>query len=219
MTIPREMTAGWHRRAECVAKRGFDIAVSGSLLTALMPLLGAIAVADGWAMGWPPWFSQRRAGLKGKPFTIWKFRTMTNARDRHGQLLPDRERITKFGTFLRSSSLDELPELFNVLIGDMSLVGPRPLPVEYLNRYSEEQMRRHDVPPGITGWTAVNGRSGISWDERFALDLYYVDHWSLGLDLKILLKTIGVVLGRKGIAPEGEVSSPEFGRTGRDGGD
>jgi lipopolysaccharide/colanic/teichoic acid biosynthesis glycosyltransferase len=204
-----------HRRTERVAKRSFDIAVSAGLLTALMPLLGAIALADACILGWPPWFSQRRAGLKGKPFTIWKFRSMTNARDARGQLLPDRERMTRFGAFLRSSSLDELPELFNVLVGDMSLVGPRPLPVEYLERYSEEQMRRHDVPPGITGWNAVNGRNGNTWEERFALDLFYVDNWSLGLDIKILMKTMSVVLRRGGIATEGEVSSPEFKGTGR----
>lgn len=192
------------------AKRALDVVVAGGGLLALSPLLATLAALELVFHGWPPVFVQERPGLYGKTFRILKLRTMTDARGKDGQLLPDAERLTAFGRFLRASSLDELPELWNVLVGDMSLVGPRPLLVRYLGRYTREQMRRHDMPPGITGWAQVNGRNALSWDEKFALDLHYVDHWSLALDLKILLRTATKVLAREGISAEGEATMPEF---------
>jgi lipopolysaccharide/colanic/teichoic acid biosynthesis glycosyltransferase len=161
-------------------------------------------------MGSPVFFRQERPGLHQKPFFILKFRTMRNTCDENGKLLPSSERLTGFGSFLRSSSLDELPELFNVLKGEMSLVGPRPLRVEYLDRYTPEQARRHDVKPGITGWAQVNGRNALGWDDKFALDVWYVDNWSLMLDIKICFMTFIKVLKREGISAEGCATMHEF---------
>lgn len=160
--------------------------------------------------GRPLLFTQVRPGLHGKPFKMYKFRTMTNAKNEHGALLPDAERLTKFGQFLRSSSLDELPELWNVLKGEMSLVGPRPLLMEYVPLYSKRQARRHEVRPGITGWAQVNGRNAISWEEKFELDVWYVENQSMTLDLRILLMTVKKVFVREGISAEGEATMPKF---------
>ena len=161
-------------------------------------------------MGSPVLFKQQRPGLHGKPFMMSKFRTMTDARDGDGNLLPDADRLTRLGRFLRSTSLDELPELFNVLKGDMSLVGPRPLLMRYLDRYTPEQARRHEVRPGITGWAQINGRNALSWEDKFTLDVWYVDHCSLLLDMRIILQTIWKVLRREGISQEGEATMSEF---------
>jgi sugar transferase EpsL len=186
------------------AKRALDLALTIPALVILSPLLGLIALLVGLGLGFPVLFRQQRPGLHGKPFALCKFRTMTEAQDAQGHLLPDAERLTPLGRFLRSASLDELPELFNVLKGDMSLVGPRPLLMQYLGRYTPEQMRRHEVRPGITGWAQVNGRQTIPFSKRLELDVWYADHISLRLDLKILLRTIprwlfskGVVLGQE----------------------
>jgi lipopolysaccharide/colanic/teichoic acid biosynthesis glycosyltransferase len=176
----------------------------------LLPLLGGIALAIRLTMGRPVLFRQRRPGLHGRPFELLKFRTMLDLRDGRGRALSDVQRLTRLGRLLRNSSLDELPELFNLLRGEMSLVGPRPLLMEYLDRYSPEQARRHDVPPGVTGWAQVNGRNAISWEEKFQLDLWYVDHWSLWLDLRILWLTIGRVLRRDGINSANDATMPEF---------
>lgn len=161
-------------------------------------------------LGSPVFFCQTRPGLNGKPFKMVKFRTMTDARGPDGQLLPDADRLTSFGRFLRASSLDELPELWNVLTGDMSLVGPRPLLVEYLPLYSPEQARRHEMRPGITGWAQVNGRNALSWDDKFKLDVWYVDHRSMWLDIKILWLTVRKVLVREGISAAGEATMTKF---------
>jgi lipopolysaccharide/colanic/teichoic acid biosynthesis glycosyltransferase len=161
-------------------------------------------------MGAPVLFHQERPGLHGRPFILYKFRTMRDLRDVEGRLLPDEMRLTRLGRILRSTSLDELPELFNVLKGEMSLVGPRPLLMEYLNRYTPEQARRHEVKPGITGWAQVNGRNAITWEEKFKLDVWYVDNWNLGLDLKILGLTLIKVLKREGISAGGHATMPEF---------
>lgn len=161
-------------------------------------------------LGRPVLFKQVRPGLQGKPFTILKFRTMRDATDEHGNRLPDSERLTPFGRRLRSTSLDELPELINVLRGDMSLVGPRPLIMAYLDRYSERQARRNEVRPGITGWAQVNGRNAVGWDERFEMDVWYVDNHSLWLDMKILWLTVLTVLRRDGVSAEGHATMPEF---------
>lgn len=169
-----------------------------------------VMVAVRFKLGAPIFFSQTRPGLHGKPFTIFKFRTMTDASKAQGQLLTDAERLTDFGRFLRSSSLDELPEIINVLRGEMSLVGPRPLLMKYLPRYTADQARRHDVKPGITGWAQINGRNAISWEERFALDVWYVDHWNLTLDARILCRTLRQVLKREGISQDGHVTMTEF---------
>ena len=191
-------------------KRGFDFVLV--LITAPLWLIVAILVTllIQFTIGSPTYFTQLRPGLRGKPFRIVKFRTMTNALGSDGNPLPDIVRLTPFGRFLRSTSLDELPELWNVLKGDMSLVGPRPLLMEYLPLYTREQVRRHDVRPGITGWAQVNGRNAISWEEKFALDLWYVEHQSLSLDLRILLLTLGRVLKRQGISAESEPTMPRF---------
>ena len=158
----------------------------------------------------PIFFKQKRPGKDAKIFYLYKFRTMNDLKGNNGSLLPDGKRLTKFGRFLRNTSLDELPELWNVVKGDMSLVGPRPLLVQYLDRYTTEQARRHEVKPGITGWVQVNGRNAISWEEKFKLDVWYVDNYSLWLDLKIIAKTIIIVLKRKGISQDGEVTMREF---------
>jgi len=191
-------------------KRLLDIIVSSALLLLLSPLLLAVGVAVCVCVGRPILFRQRRPGLHGIPFELLKFRTMTNAVDTSGCPLPDRERLRRIGLMLRGLSLDELPELINVIKGDMSLVGPRPLLMQYLDRYDATQARRHDVMPGITGWAQINGRNAISWEERFALDIWYVDHRSLWLDLKILLMTVGKVFSREGISQPGHATMPEF---------
>lgn len=182
-----------------------------------LPLLAVVALIVKRNYGSPVWFRQKRPGFKGEPFELLKFRTMTNERAAQGQLLPDSDRLTPLGRFLRSSSLDELPELINVLEGKMSLVGPRPLLMQYLDRYTSEQARRHDVRPGITGWAQINGRNGIAWEDKFRLDVWYVDHQSIWLDFKILVITIWTVLVRKGINARGHATMPVFkGTSGRD---
>jgi len=191
-------------------KRFFDIAVSGLLLVLLSPLLAFLALLVRRRLGSPVLFRQRRPGKDAKPFEMLKFRTMTDVRGPDGALLADAERLTAFGRFLRSTSLDELPELWNVLRGDMSLVGPRPLLMEYLPLYSPEQARRHEVRPGITGWAQVNGRNALSWSEKFALDIWYVDRRSFGLDLKIICRTLLKVVKRDGISATGEATMPKF---------
>jgi lipopolysaccharide/colanic/teichoic acid biosynthesis glycosyltransferase len=191
-------------------KRAFDILVSAVALLLLAAPMLVLALVLRVRHGRPVFFSQMRPGLKGEPFRMIKFRTMTGARDATGRLRPDADRLTPLGRSMRSSSLDELPELWNVLRGDMSLVGPRPLLMEYLPLYSAEQARRHDVRPGLTGWAQVNGRNAISWDEKFRLDVWYVDNRSMLLDLKILLLTLQKVLTREGINSEGEATMPRF---------
>ena len=192
------------------SKRMLDVVVSSLALAALAPILGVLSILVRWRLGSPILFRQRRTGLHGQLFTCLKFRTMTDARDANRQLLPDVRRLTSLGRFLRSTSLDELPELLNVIRGEMSLVGPRPLLPEYLDRYSSEQIRRHDVKPGITGWAQVNGRNALDWNRKFELDLWYVDHWSLWLDLKILVRTSLQVLRCDGISRPGHATMPEF---------
>ncbi|MBQ6505204.1 MAG: sugar transferase [Flexilinea sp.] len=191
-------------------KRLFDIIVSAVGLVLLSPLLVLLAALVRINLGSPIFFRQERPGLHEKIFRLYKFRSMKDAVDRNGKELPDAERLSKFGALLRSSSLDELPELFNVLKGEMSLVGPRPLLVKYLPLYNEEQHRRHEVLPGITGWAQVNGRNAISWEEKFRLDVWYVDHWSPWLDLKILFMTVKKVFIREGISAENQVTMEEF---------
>lgn len=195
-------------------KRLLDASLSLVLLVILSPVLLLTAFLVMLLIGRPILFRQPRPGLKGRVFTMVKFRTMNERRDAAGNLLPDAERLTPFGRFLRSSSLDELPELWNVLKGEMSLVGPRPLLVEYLPLYTEEQGRRHDVRPGITGWAQVNGRNAISWDEKFKLDVWYVDHLSLSLDAKILWMTVAKVFRREGISARGQATIGKFGGNG-----
>lgn len=191
-------------------KRFMDLAIALPLLVAVAPLWAILAVAIRIRLGRPVLFRQVRPGLHGQPFTLLKFRTMTDARDAHGRLLPDEERLTRFGRFLRSTSLDELPELLNVLKGEMSLVGPRPLRMQYLDRYTPEQRRRHEVKPGLTGWAQIHGRNALRWEEKFELDVWYVDHQSLALDLKILLATLWIVLKREGISSPGQATAQEF---------
>lgn len=191
-------------------KRLLDLAIVVPLLLLLAPALLILAILVRLKLGAPVLFRQLRPGLHGQPFTILKFRTMTDARDIGGALLPDGARLTPFGRFLRSASLDELPELINVLRGEMSLVGPRPLLMEYLPYYTPDQMRRHAAPPGITGWTQVNGRNALSWEEKFALDVWYVERVSLWLDLKILLLTVRTTLSREGISHAGHATMPYF---------
>jgi lipopolysaccharide/colanic/teichoic acid biosynthesis glycosyltransferase len=191
-------------------KRAFDIIISISLLVILMPLLILIVILVNWKIGCPIIFKQIRSGYKGQLFTIYKFRTMQDRQDSNGNMLPDAERLTSLGRFLRKLSLDELPELFNVLKGDMSLVGPRPLLPQYLERYSSEQIRRHEVKPGITGWAQINGRNAITWEEKFKLDVWYVDNWSLRLDIKIIFMTIWKIIKREGINQPGQATMDEF---------
>ncbi len=191
-------------------KRLFDITLSSLALLLLSPLLLATALLVAWKLGRPVIFRQLRPGYRGKPFYIYKFRSMREAYDEQGQALPDELRLTRFGRFLRASSLDELPELMNVLRGEMSLVGPRPLRMEYLSRYNKEQARRHDVLPGITGWAQINGRNAINWEEKFKLDIWYVDNKTMGLDLKILFLTLLKVFQREGISAEGHATMPDF---------
>lgn len=191
-------------------KRFFDFIVAMSALFTLLPVIIVVAVLIRFKLGSPILFTQARPGLNGKVFKMMKFRSMLDGKDKHGNLLPDNQRMTKFGAFLRSTSLDELPGLFNVLKGDMSLVGPRPLLVQYLPLYSSEQARRHNVRPGITGWAQVNGRNAISWDQKFKFDVWYVDNQSFFLDFKILLLTVKKVFVREGISADGHVTIEPF---------
>jgi len=194
-----------------ILKRIIDFIAALLVLIILSPLLLIVALFVRFKLGSPVLFCQQRPGLNGKPFTIYKFRTMiAKTRDEKGNILPDDKRLTSFGLWLRSTSLDELPELFNVLEGDMSLVGPRPLMTKYLARYTQQQGRRHEVKPGITGWAQINGRNNITWEEKFDLDVWYVDNGSLWLDIKILLRTFRQVINRKGVAKEGHVTVDEF---------
>lgn len=191
-------------------KRIFDFIFSFFLLIIFVPLFVILFLGVLTLMGRPVFFVQLRPGLYGKPFKMYKFSSMSNVRDIQGNLLPDAERLTRFGSVLRASSLDELPELWNVLKGDMSLVGPRPLLVEYLPLYSAEQARRHAVRPGITGWAQINGRNALSWEEKFALDVWYVDNRTLWLDVKVLWLTVKKVLVREGISAAGEATMARF---------
>lgn len=191
-------------------KRFLDLLLTIPALVLLSPILALITVLVRVYHGPPVFFRQLRPGYQGKPFRVIKFRTMSDARDPQGNLLPDSQRLTRLGRFLRSSSLDELPEFFHVLAGQMSLVGPRPLLMQYLERYSPEQKRRHDVLPGITGWAQINGRNALTWEDKFRLDVWYVDHWSLGLDVKILLLTLWKVLRREGISQPAHATAEEF---------
>jgi lipopolysaccharide/colanic/teichoic acid biosynthesis glycosyltransferase len=192
------------------AKRLFDFVFAGLLMVVLSPVLLVTAVLVRVFLGAPVLFRQTRPGRHGVPFRIIKFRTMADLRGPDGELLPDAARLTRFGRFLRRSSLDELPELWNVVTGEMSLVGPRPLLMEYLPLYSAKEMRRHDVPPGIAGWAQVNGRNALTWDEKFALDLWYVEHRSFLLDLRILALTVVKVFRRDGISAAGHATMPRF---------
>jgi sugar transferase EpsL len=191
-------------------KRRLDVLVAALALALAAIPMACIAVAIVVQMGLPVFLRQSRPGYRGRLFTLYKVRSMRVARDAEGQLLPDDRRLTPLGSFLRRTSLDELPELWNVLQGDMSLVGPRPLLPQYLGRYTPGQARRHEVRPGITGWAQVNGRNAITWQDKFALDVWYVDHWSLGLDLRILWKTLVQVLSGAGVSAEGHATMPEF---------
>ena len=191
-------------------KRVFDLMAVVATALLWLPVLAVVAALVRWKLGSPVFFRQQRPGYHERIFALIKFRTMTDARDAAGQLLSDAVRLTPFGRWLRATSLDELPELLNVLRGEMSLVGPRPLLVEYLPRYEPEQRRRHEVRPGLTGWCQVNGRNALSWEQKFALDVWYVDHETLWLDLKILFMTVGQVLFRKGISASDHATMPEF---------
>ncbi len=202
------MRGQWYRS---YGKRILDLGAAISGLLLFSPLLALVAVLVRLKLGAPILFQHPRAGLRGQPFTLYKFRSMTNQRDAKGRLLPDAQRLTPFGRFLRSSSLDELPELINVVLGAMSIVGPRPLLLEYLDRYTPEQMRRHEVLSGITGWAQVNGRNTTTWERKFALDVYYVDHISLAFDLKILILTVWKTLKREGINQPGQATVKNFG--------
>ena len=191
-------------------KRLFDVVATGCALLALAPLLLVLTMLVRFKLGRPVLFRQPRPGRGGRIFQVLKFRTMTDARDASGELLSDAVRLTPFGRWLRSTSMDELPELLNVLRGDMSLVGPRPLLVEYLPLYTPEQARRHEVRPGLTGWAQINGRNAITWEEKFRLDVWYVDHRSFWLDLKIIFLTVRRVVRREGIAAVGDATMPRF---------
>jgi sugar transferase EpsL len=191
-------------------KRIVDLALASLALVVFSPLMALISLLVRLKLGAPILFRQRRPGLHGRPFTIYKFRTMTDEQNSDGNVLPDSQRLTPFGRFLRSTSLDELPELINVLKGEMSLVGPRPLLMQYLERYTPQQMRRHEVRPGITGWAQVNGRNDTTWEQRFALDVWYVDNQSFWLDLQIVLLTMWKVLKREGVSQPGHATMREF---------
>jgi sugar transferase EpsL len=191
-------------------KRMIDVSVAAMVLFACLPVIGVVAICIRCRMGRPILFRQQRPGLEGQPFTLCKFRTMSDTVGCDGRLLPDSDRLTWLGRFLRRTSLDELPQLWNVVCGQMSLVGPRPLLTEYLDYYTPEQARRHAVPPGITGLAQVNGRNAISWEEKFALDVWYVEHWRLGLDLQILLTTVWRVLRGDGISAAAHATMPKF---------
>lgn len=191
-------------------KRTFDMAFAAVALFVLLPFLLLLGLLVGGLLGTPILFRQVRPGLDCRSFSMIKFRTMTNARDSAGHLLPDGERLTNFGRLLRSTSLDELPELWNVLIGEMSLVGPRPLLIEYLPLYTHNQMRRHELRPGITGWAQINGRNALSWEEKFDLDIWYVENQSFWLDLQIIVKTFVKVFSRSGVNANGDATMPRF---------
>jgi sugar transferase EpsL len=191
-------------------KRLFDFLASAAALVALSPGLIVLAILVRWKLGRPVIFRQARPGRGGRVFEVWKFRTMTDARDKDGRLLPDAVRLPPFGRWLRSTSLDELPELWNVLRGEMSLVGPRPLLIDYLPLYSVEQARRHEVRPGLTGWAQINGRNALTWEEKFRLDVWYVDNRTFCLDLKIIALTVARVFRREGISAAGEATMPRF---------
>jgi sugar transferase EpsL len=203
-------------RLRAFAKRGLDVLLVIPGIVVLSPILAALGLLIWIRFGRPVLFRQQRPGLHGRPFILLKFRTMTEARDAEGNLLPDSERLTPLGRFLRRTSMDELPELFNVLKGDMSLVGPRPLLMRYLPLYSPQQKRRHEVKPGITGWNQVNGRNALTWEQKFALDLWYVENWSLWLDLKILAISVWKVVTGEGVTAPGHATMPPF--TGTSGG-
>jgi lipopolysaccharide/colanic/teichoic acid biosynthesis glycosyltransferase len=204
------VSAALHPARIPLRKRAFDLLLTIPGLAVLaLPLL-TLGLLIRLRLGAPVLFRQIRPGFKGQPFTLYKFRTMTDERDAAGRLLPDEQRLTGLGRFLRSFSLDDLPNAFNVLRGEMSVVGPRPLLMEYLERYSPEQARRHDVLPGITGWAQVNGRNAITWEDKFRLDVWYVDHWSLALDIRILALTAWKVLRREGISQPGFATAEEF---------
>lgn len=199
-----------------VGKRVFDLLLTIPALILLSPIFLLLWIFVRMKLGSPALFRQQRPGLHGRPFTLFKFRTMTDAKDSSGNFLPDADRLTSFGKSMRTSSLDEIPELLNVLRGEMSLVGPRPLLMKYLGLYTPEQMRRHNVRPGITGWAQVNGRNALGWEDKFALDIWYVDHHTLWLDLKIIGLTIWKILKRDGISQPGEATAQEFtGQSGR----
>jgi len=193
-----------------VWKRFLDIIGSSLLIIILLPVLCITALLVWMKLGSPIFFTQERLGLNGQSFKIWKFRSMTNCLDEQGNFLADEYRLTKFGKLLRDCSLDELPQLWNVLIGDMSLIGPRPFIAEYGSRYTAEQMRRHEVRPGISGWAQIMGRNSISWNQKFILDVWYVDNCSLMTDIKILLRTVPIVLSRSGVSAENHVTMPEW---------
>lgn len=193
-----------------LSKRIFDLLITLPGIILLSPVIGLVALLVLIYHGKPVLFRQLRPGYKGKPFMIAKFRTMRDLRDQLGSLLSDEYRLTRLGKFLRSTSLDELPELVSIIKGEMSLVGPRPLLMQYLERYTPEQARRHDVLPGITGWAQVNGRNALTWEDKFRLDVWYVDHWSLALDIKILILTLQKVILREGISQPGHATAEEF---------
>ena len=199
-----------HQANDAMLKRTFDIVVATFALLVLIPVLAAVGAYVAWRIGRPILFVQERAGRFGRPFRMYKFRTMTNARDAAGHLLPDEARLTAAGRFLRSTSLDELPELWNILLGQMSLVGPRPLLLRYLPRYNAEQARRHDVRPGLTGHAQVNGRNALSWVDKLALDTWYVDNQSFLLDVRILIRTFAAIFDRRGISGTDHVTMSEF---------
>ena len=204
----------WYRRH---GKRLFDVALVVASSPVIVPAALVVAGLVRVTLGPGVLFRQQRPGLHGRPFTIFKFRTMRDARDRAGRLLPDEERLGRFGRMLRSMSLDELPELWNVFRGDMSLVGPRPLLMEYLDRYTPEQAKRHEVKPGITGWAQVNGRNALTWEQKFELDVWYVDNSSLWMDMRILVMTVWQVVTGKGVSADGHATMPRFEGTRNDG--
>lgn len=201
-----------HKRSiyEKYIKRAIDVALSFLAIIVLSPVMFIVAILVRIKLGTPVIFKQERPGLHGNIFTLYKFRTMTDAKDQNGRLFPDEDRMTDFGRRLRAASLDELPELFNILKGDMAFVGPRPLLVKYLSRYSQRQNRRHEVMPGLTGYAQINGRNSLSWEERFEMDIWYVDHINFILDVKILFKTVSIVLKKDGINSETSATMEEF---------
>jgi sugar transferase EpsL len=193
-----------------IGKRLLDLAIAVSAIVLLSPVILLTALVIRIWLGKGVLYRDQRGGLHGKVFTVWKFRTMLNAVDSEGRPLPDEQRLTKLGNWLRKSSLDELPQLWNILRGDISLIGPRPLLARYLPRYSAEQARRHEVRPGMTGWAQINGRNTIGWEEKFALDVWYVDHYGFWLDVRIILRTIWIILRRANISASGHATMPEF---------
>lgn len=191
-------------------KRLFDVALALAVLTIFSPVVAIVACIIRIQLGSPVLFRQRRPGIRGEPFFVWKFRTMSSQKSANGELLPDEQRLSRLGRMIRSLSLDELPQLINVIRGDMSLVGPRPLLMQYLPLYSIDEHRRHEVPPGITGWAQVNGRNALSWKEKFRLDVWYVENWSLWLDVRILFLTVKTVVSRRGVSKGGHVTTTAY---------